>query len=211
MVKVGVDIIVSDDGLQHYALEREIEIAILDGERGVGNGLLLPAGPLREKIGRLDEVDWVVCNSRPLDLVRDETVMYLEADSFINLETGESIETVEMLHKHKLVKAVCGIGNPRRFLSSLGDLGFVVDPQIFKDHHEFVESDLVSVDEIPIVCTEKDAIKIQNLEIPKANIFYLKVSVSMSSEASEKLVSLLSRREIEPLQRQDEVPKTKVI
>ena len=208
--KVGVDIIVSDDGLQHYALEREIEIAILDGERGLGNGLLLPAGPLREKVGRLDEVDWVVCNSRPLDLVREETVMYLAADGFINLETGESIDIAEMLHKHKRVKAVCGIGNPRRFLSSLGDLGFVVDPQIFKDHHEFVESDLVSEDEIPIVCTEKDAIKIQNLEISKANIFYLKVSVSMSSEASEKLVSLLSRREIEPLQRQDEVPKTKV-
>ena len=136
--------------------------------------------------------------------------MYLAADGFINLETGESIGITEMLHKHKCVKAVCGIGNPRRFLSSLGDLGFVVEPQIFKDHHAFIESDLVSVDEIPIVCTEKDAIKIQNLEISKANIFYLKVSVSMSSEASEKLVSLLSRREIEPFQRQDEVPKAKV-
>ena len=89
--------------------------------------------------------------------------MHLEADGFINLETGKRIETSEMVFKNKQVKAVCGIGNPRRFLSSLGDLGFVVDPQIFKDHHDFVESDLDSEDEIPIVCTEKDAIKIQNL------------------------------------------------
>ena len=136
--------------------------------------------------------------------------MYLAADGFINLETGQTIETAEMLHRHKRVKAVCGIGNPRRFLGSLGDLGFVVEPQIFKDHHAFIESDLVSEDEIPIVCTEKDAIKIQNLGVSKESIFYLKVSVSMSSEASEKLVSLLSRREIEPLQHQDEVHTTKV-
>ena len=115
-----------------------------------------------------------------------------------------------MLYKHKRVKAVCGIGNPRRFLSSLGDLGFVVDPQIFKDHHDFVESDLDSEDEIPIVCTEKDAIKIQNLGVSKENIFYLKVSVAMSPEAGEKLVRLLSTRQIEPLQRKDKIHKAKV-
>ena len=208
--KAGIDIIVSDDGLQHYALEREIEIAILDGQRGLGNGLLLPAGPLREKVDRLTEVDWVVCNSRPLELVKEETVMELSVDGFINLETGQGIEIAAMLLKHKRVKAVCGIGNPHRFLNSLGDLGFVVDPHVFKDHHVFVESDLVFEDEVPIVCTEKDAIKIRNLGVSKQNIFYLKVSVLMSPEASKKLVSLLSRREIEPLHRGDQNSETKL-
>ena len=115
-----------------------------------------------------------------------------------------------MLYRHKRVKAVCGIGNPHRFLNSLGDLGFVVDPHVFKDHHVFVESDLVFEDEVPIVCTEKDAIKIRNLGVSKQNIFYLKVSVLMSPEASKKLMSLLSRREIEPLHRGDQNPETKL-
>ena len=136
-------------------------------------------------------------------------MMYLAADGFINLETGESIDIAEMLHKHKRVKAVCGIGNPRRFLSSLR-IWVLWSIRRFLRTITSLLNLICSLKTKSRLSVQKRMIKIQNLEISKANIFYLKVSVSMSSEANEKLVSLLSRREIEPLQRQNEVPKTKV-
>ena len=195
-----VDIIVSDDGLQHYSLSRDIEIAVLDGERGVGNGLLLPAGPLREPASRLHEVDWVIANYRPLGLVDDETVIKLEGDEFVGLATGIGIKfsLSEALGKYPKINAVCGIGNPQRFLNSLSEMGFVVEHRIFRDHHDFKEADLFFENDHPIVCTEKDAIKIAQLDGPLANVFYLRVSVSMPKEGADRLSDLLRQRKIEP-------------
>ncbi len=194
---VGVDIIVSDDGLQHYALARDIEIAVLDGERGIGNGFLLPAGPLREPVSRLEEVDWVIANKKKIGLVGHETVIDLIAEGLVNLASGEMMALEQALLDHPKVNVVCGIGNPYRFLNTLSEIGFVVEHRIFEDHHEFKKPDLVFESDRPILCTEKDATKIIELNIPLENIWFLKVSVFMPQEEN-RLSGLLSLRKIKP-------------
>ena len=195
---IGADIVISDDGLQHYALARDIEIAVLDGERGIGNGLLLPAGPLREPVSRLEEVDWVIANKRKVGLVADETVMNLIVEGLVNLASGDMIPLDEALSNHPEVNVVCGIGNPYRFLNTLSELSFVAESRIFKDHHEFNKKDLIFTNEHPILCTEKDAIKIMELDVPLEKIWFLKVSVSIPQE-EERLSGLLALRKIEPI------------
>ena len=194
----GVDIVISDDGLQHYALARDIEIVVLDGERGIGNGLLLPAGPLREGVSRLEEVDWVIANSKKVGLVEDESVMDLNIEGLVNLASGEMVLPEQVRINNPDVNVVCGIGNPHRFLDTLSELGFVVEHRIYKDHHEFNKADLVFENDHPILCTEKDAPKIMELDVPLKNIWFLKVSVFLSQK-EDRLSSLLSLRKIEPV------------
>ena len=194
----GVDIVISDDGLQHYALARDIEIVVLDGERGIGNGLLLPAGPLREGVSRLEEVDWVIANSKKVGLVEDESVMDLNIEGLVNLASGEMVLPEQVRINNPDVNVVCGIGNPHRFLDTLSELGFFVEHRIYKDHHEFNKADLVFENDHPILCTEKDAPKIMELDVPLKNIWFLKVSVFLSQK-EDRLSSLLSLRKIEPV------------
>lgn len=151
-----VDVLVADDGLQHYALARDVEIAVLDAERGVGNGWRLPAGPLREPVGRLWEVDAVVGNGGAVCLPGLRTYpMRLAATEFWNLR--DPLRRVPAAHFHgRAVAAVAGIGHPARFFSTLAALGIQASPHPFPDHHRYRPGDLP---EGTVLMTEKDAAK----------------------------------------------------
>lgn len=148
-----VELIISDDGLQHYTMGRSIEIAVIDGKRGFGNGLCLPAGPLRERPGRLKHVDIVVVNGEDwpgayrFDLVPGAVTQLL---------TGH--EAPQDWHGKQAVAAVAGIGHPERFFDTLRSLGVNYQPYVFSDHHPFVSDDL-NLPERVRVMTEKDAVK----------------------------------------------------
>lgn len=174
------DILLSDDGLQHYRLGRDIEIAVVDGQRGLGNGWRLPVGPLRESKARLKTVDWVVVNS-PIDnfvLPGLEDLFYIPmqiyAQDLINLQTGEKISAAEL---NSQVNAVAGIGNPQRFLNTLTQMDIAAELHAFPDHHAYSASDLQFANNLPVVMTEKDAVKCR--EFAQPNWFYLPITASL--------------------------------
>jgi tetraacyldisaccharide 4'-kinase len=154
-----VDVIISDDGLQHYRLARDFEIAVIDGERGLGNGWLLPAGPLREPASRLATVDAVVVNGAARHSPWPQALsMRLHGERFRNLLQPE--QTVTAAHfSQRRVHAIAGIGNPRRFFAQLGQLGLSCMPREFPDHHPYAAQDLEFAGDSDIVMTEKDAVK----------------------------------------------------
>lgn len=149
------DIIISDDGLQHTALARDVEILVIDGERRFGNEKCIPEGPLREPIDKLKKADILVCNGVPANEV--EYPMQIEIETVYNLK--HPYKEIELLSLIQPVNAVSGIGNPHRFLKTLFDYQLEIEPKIFPDHHKFVPSDLVFNDNNPILMTEKDAVK----------------------------------------------------
>jgi tetraacyldisaccharide 4'-kinase len=149
------DIIVSDDGMQHYALGRDVEIAVVDGVRRFGNGHCLPAGPLREPQSRLQTVDMVITNG--VAGVREYS-MKLEPDMLWNLSSSREHKTLSAF-RGKTVHAVAGIGNPQRFFAQLGESGIHVIEHPFPDHHHFNAADIQFNDELPVLMTEKDAVK----------------------------------------------------
>lgn len=153
------DVIVSDDGLQHYRLAREIEIVVLDGIRGVGNGLCLPAGPLREPISRLKKADFIVVNGDKLSygLALQQYEMTLSAKPCSQL-SDEQHKSLGSFSGQK-VHAVAGIGHPKRFFDTLRSHGIEVIEHIFEDHHVYRQKDIQFDDDFPVLLTEKDAVK----------------------------------------------------
>jgi tetraacyldisaccharide 4'-kinase len=152
-----VDIIISDDGLQHYALPRDLEIVVIDGQRGLGNGLCLPVGPLREPAGRLKSVDFVLVNGEAGKIFDPRQLsMQLKVENMVPLEPTKNHRG---LPSHSKVNAVAAIGNPQRFYSTLEQQGYHLVPQPFPDHYLYQEGDLVFANGLPVVMTEKDAIK----------------------------------------------------
>ena len=150
------DVILSDDGLQHYRLQREIEIVLVDGNRVFGNRLLLPAGPLREPVSRLKSVDIVVINGGTAS--PGEFTMQLEGSSFYNLlNPGTSLPASAFAGLN--VHAIAGIGHPERFFSHLKQLGVTAQTHAFPDHHCYTFSDIVFNHAEAILMTEKDAVK----------------------------------------------------
>jgi tetraacyldisaccharide 4'-kinase len=147
------DIIISDDGLQHYRMGRAIEIVVIDGTRGLGNGLCLPAGPLREGSARLKEVDFVIANEGAWP---GGYSMHLNPGVIRHIATNKPLIKSSLIDN--TVAAVAGIGNPARFYSTLGQLGIHFVPYYFPDHHPFKLSDFTHMNR-PIVMTEKDAVK----------------------------------------------------
>jgi tetraacyldisaccharide 4'-kinase len=161
-----VDVIVSDDGLQHLALARDVEIVVQD-ERGVGNGRLLPAGPLREPASRLREVDVVVTNigtpdGRPADTgdARPRPVrMWLEPGDTRNIENGAT-RPLSAHAGQARVAAAAGIGNPERFFTTLRAAGVTLDATLpLPDHHDYADSPFQAMTSDTILVTSKDAIK----------------------------------------------------
>ena len=171
------DIVLCDDGLQHYALERDLEIAVLDGERGIGNGHCLPAGPLREPPARLAEVDFVIANGEATGLARDEYTMAVRPVALRNMKSGETVPAERFAERiaGPLV-AVSGIGNPTRFHRTLSELGLAPEHRTFPDHHAFVEADVSVPPGASVVVTEKDAPKIAELRETPADCWVLQVS-----------------------------------
>ncbi len=198
-------VVLSDDGLQHYAMQRQLEIAVIDGQRGVGNGFLLPAGALREPISRLLSVDLIA-------------VQIAQGDSFTNQITD--IPGLQALHqkplppiggfhlalseainlsdqsKHSLsnfkgrtVHAVAGIGNPTRFFNSLKVHGITVVEHALADHHSYKPVDIAFNDELPVLVTSKDAVKVQALQTDLSRVF----EVTVSAKPNEQLQQALAR------------------
>jgi|TARA_B110000211_G_scaffold206513_1_gene241570 subfamily B ATP-binding cassette protein MsbA len=185
----GCDVVLSDDGLQHYALGRDFEIVVIDASRGLGNGYCLPAGPLREAPSRLQEVDRVIVNGEdPIDLPTDFSRMTLNAIALVNVISGERIETNAL---PQTVHALAGIGNPDRFFSSLREIGYTTIEHKFEDHHRFTLMDLSFGDATPVVMTEKDAIKCRLLkpELVHEQFWYLEVEVSLDDSLLSDILS----------------------
>ena len=161
-----VDLVLSDDGLQHYRLHRDVEIVVVDGERGFGNGLCLPAGPLREPVQRLGEADLVVINGKP-DAAFDAPVplhhVAMEPKTLVNLRSGEERPfDATAFPAGDVLQLVCGIGNPQRFFRLMRQLPNPVAEFEFPDHHRFRAEDFAGggIDRRQaIVMTEKDAVK----------------------------------------------------
>ncbi|MEM7080559.1 MAG: lipid A export permease/ATP-binding protein MsbA, partial [Pseudomonadota bacterium] len=198
LVDAGCDIAVSDDGLQHYAMRRDIEIAVLDGTRGVGNGLRIPAGPMREAVSRLKTVDWVVTHGKEIDLVAGASLMQLVPHSFENLATAQVLLPEDFAATFPFVHAVCGIGHPARFFSSLRHTGVDFDCVAFPDHHDFKPQDVQFPDGAPVVCTEKDATKIAFGEAAQHGVWSMRVEVAMPGQAEARLERLLEDAQIRP-------------
>ena len=180
------DVIISDDGLQHYNMNRDVEIVVIDGKRRFGNNLSFPAGPLRESLKRLDSVDFIVNNSGPTE--DGEHLMNVSPAKFIHLKSGKSY-SVEDWPMHKQVHAVAGLGNPGRFFDLLARLGFDITRNPFPDHHNFISEDVHYLDHLPIIMTEKDASKCKDFDNNK--IWYLTIEAEVSSKFMEKLDSKL--------------------
>ncbi|MCR9279240.1 MAG: tetraacyldisaccharide 4'-kinase [Pseudomonadaceae bacterium] len=193
------DVIVSDDGLQHYALGRDIEIVMIDGERGLGNGLPIPAGPMREPRSRLDSVDMLVAvGGSPAGLAGiDEChVASVIPCSFTHLVTGEELAPDAFVKRYPRVQAVAGIGNPARFLTTLTELGLVAGLRQFPDHHDFVAADLDVPSGDVIVMTEKDATKVRALldngQLPHDRAYFsLQVELAVPVTLERELASVL--------------------
>ena len=159
------DVVLSDDGLQHYALERDVEICVIDGEHGLGNGWLLPAGPLREPAARLASVDALVINGGgghsslehlPGNAAR--FAMALEGREFRNLLNPGQVAGAESF-RGKHIHAIAGIGNPQRFFRHLQAMGLDFTAHAFPDHYPFTASDLDYAGAEGVLMTEKDAVK----------------------------------------------------
>lgn len=191
LIEQGCDIIIADDGLQHYRLARDIEIIVIDGKRRFGNDLLLPAGPLREGVGRLNSVNYVFNNgSKPHN---QEIPMSLLPEQIINCKTGETLTIEEFKAHHQKINAIAGIGYPARFYSTLRTLGLTVyQRQDFVDHHEYKLEDLTSFsDDNPLLMTEKDAIKCTGFA--KNNWWYLTVNAQIPSLTQKQISAHIER------------------
>jgi len=147
------NIVIADDGLQHYRLGRDIEIALIDVERGLGNGLMLPAGPLRESPHRLKQVDFLVYHGKKGQMILQEKPALPLAATLSNVSFSDV--------RRETWHAVTGIGHPARFFTLLRQQGFTILEHIFPDHHLFQPEDFHFNDRHPIIMTEKDAVKCQ--------------------------------------------------
>ena len=180
------DLILSDDGLQHYRLHRDVEIAVVDGRRRFGNGYTLPAGPLREPPRRLKEVDFIIQNGGIIEPDDSETyIVELETSGLRRFTSSELIgfdQWVESTNIH----AVAAIGHPERFSESLRLMGFKVDLEPKNDHQVLTASDIEFDDDLPVVITAKDAIKYQGL-VPD-NLWVLEVEMALDNEFVSSLI-----------------------
>lgn len=202
----AIDVVISDDGLQHYNLPRSIEIAVVDGLRMFGNGWVFPAGPLREPIERLKEVDFILLNgSQALEpSVKEQAiqelaelhaphVLELIPSHFVNQVGGEKKPFAGApFNMGNRLQAVTGLGNPERFFSLLEELPYSVERYPFPDHHDFSKADFddLGLDEFqPVVMTEKDAIKCEGFS--KSNFWTLKVELVLPEEFVDAVVASL--------------------
>ncbi len=174
------DIILSDDGLQHYRLQRDAEIAVVDGARRFGNGMLLPAGPLREAVSRLKSVDAVVINGG--EASHGEFVMRLEGTRFHNLLNPGLVVTAAEFAGQRL-HAIAGIGHPRRFFTHLEHLGLHAQQHPFPDHHHYTADDIEFEDADAILMTEKDAVKCASFATEKC--WALRVDALVSPDLTQ--------------------------
>jgi len=191
-----VDILVSDDGLQHWNLKRDIEIVVVDGERLFGNFRALPAGPLREPVERLAEVDFVLVNGEPKWVFPvPYNVVNLLPTGFIAVKPHLKTNALEEFKSlYPRVHAVAGIGNPQRFFASLRKMGFELIEHPFPDHHIYCKEDLIFNDDYPVVMTEKDAVKC--VTFANENWWYLAVTAQLEPRFLAELDNRLNSKKV---------------
>lgn len=177
------NVIISDDGMQHYAMQRDIEIAMVDSKRRFGNGFCLPAGPLREPVRRLRRSDFVVVNGLAK---KGEHAMGLRGAIAMNLGDPSLTQPLEGF-RHQAVHAVAGIGNPSRFFDMLSVNGIQVREHPFADHHRFSAEDIAFDDELPILMTEKDAVKCK--AFASARLWVVPVSAMVDKSFASRLTA----------------------
>ncbi|WP_218314840.1 tetraacyldisaccharide 4'-kinase [Halomonas sp. 18071143] len=190
LVEMGCDIVISDDGLQHLALGRDIELVVVDGSRGLGNQRCLPAGPLREGVARLQQVDAVIVNgtlTAPLPV--PSVAMQLVPRGWRKLASGQHYPLAPLpftLPAH----ALAGIGNPQRFFKTLETLGVHGEQHPLADHHAFDERTFKPMAAGPVVMTAKDAVKCR--ELAPADSWVLEVEARLPEEFEDWLASRLA-------------------
>lgn len=179
------DVLLCDDGLQHYSLYRDIEIVVIDGIRRFGNGRCLPAGPLRESVTRLKRVNMLVCNGwggkneHPMEYVTLNPRALNNDDKRIDIES----------FKNQTVHAVAGVSNPERFFSYLRGKKINIIKHVFPDHHPYKTEDLQFMDDLPVVMTEKDAVKCRSFADDK--FWYLPIEAKMNNAFQHRFTLLL--------------------
>ena len=196
LARLGCDLILSDDGLQHYAMARTRELVMLDGTRLFGNGLCLPAGPLREPVSRLREVDWVLVNGgdatqwRPLlqaaGLRAAPGAMRVQPGRWVNIATGERVALDALpLGENGRLHAIAGIGNPGRFFTTVRELGYAPLCHPFPDHYRFSAHELAFAGEDTLVMTQKDAVKCERFA--GKHTWYLEIEARLEEHFLEEL------------------------
>jgi len=203
------DVILSDDGLQHYALARDVEICVFDIKQQFGNQLCLPAGPLRERVSRLKTVDYVIANQASVHVEQKQFYKHLDTkhDIFpmsLSIGTAYPLSTfaknAEMLNLNKFsgqkVHAIAGIGQPKRFFSQLSNIGLDVIEHPFSDHYSYNIGDLDFNDHLPVFMTEKDAVKCINLfnESQDNQLLERLWVVPLEVTLSDTLISFLTQK-----------------
>jgi tetraacyldisaccharide 4'-kinase len=195
-----VDVLVSDDGLQHYRMKRDIEIAVVDAERGFGNNFLLPAGPLREPRCRLSSVDAIVMTNRDKQFSTQAQFvvpvfdMGFTGDVFVSLFDDKTQQKSNHFTDKKLV-AIAGIGNPKRFFDALTKMGLVFEQKSFADHYAFTPKDFLPFAGKTILMTEKDAVKCAQFAKNNAqyDIWMMPVNASIDNGLNELVLQKLAR------------------
>jgi tetraacyldisaccharide 4'-kinase len=194
----GADIVLSDDGLQHLRLMRDCEIVVIDGQRGFGNGCLLPRGPLRESPGRLRRVNAVVVNGAlkngftlPKFVTGTAFSMKMSPGDARPVSGGGSLRALASFRSTG-VHAVAAIGNPQRYFDMLREAGLTLYEHPMPDHHAFKSGDLNFGDDLPVLMTEKDAVKCA--AFADARCWYVPVTAEFSEEQGRALVDLVIAR-----------------
>ncbi|MDG6773159.1 tetraacyldisaccharide 4'-kinase [Thiomicrorhabdus sp. ZW0627] len=192
MQRHDIDVIVSDDGLQHYELPRDIEVVMVDAQRQFGNGLCLPAGPLREPKERLQQVDFIVYNGnmpKSIEFPQKSFAMQLQPVCFRQLTNPKNTLPANAFAGQS-VNAIAGIGNPQRFFDTLNELQIEVEGRAFADHYAYKSADFTEYgDEKPLLMTEKDAVKCSEFAQSgqKNNWWYLEVEPQADEALFEPL------------------------
>ncbi|MEP1596005.1 MAG: tetraacyldisaccharide 4'-kinase, partial [Halieaceae bacterium] len=190
LAEFPVDVVLSDDGLQHYRLYRDVEIAVLDASRGIGNGFCLPAGPLREPVARLAQVHHVL--KRGSDDLSDG-VRY-RAQALVNVVSNEQ-KALDASEGPAVVSAVAGIGQPAQFFGTLLAAGYVVQENVFADHHAYTADDFSDLQDAFVIMTEKDAVKCRRLV--GDNTWYLKIEAELPRAVIEAVTLLAQTQQQE--------------
>lgn len=178
IVTLGVDVVISDDGMQHYNLPRDIEICVLDGSRGLGNQKLIPVGPLREPSNRLDSVDFVLESANEIS----NTNFVIKPKAWVNVKTGKRL-ALNDFRVGSVVDAIAGIGNPDKFFQSLKSLNIKCSNYGFSDHYAYQINDLEEF-KGQLLMTEKDAVKIR--PFAHDNMWFLEIEASLSDTFFER-------------------------
>ena len=194
LIERGVDVVIADDGLQNPALVGDIEICVIDGRRRFGNQRLLPAGPLREPLARLQDIAFRVCNGGSAQ--PGEIPMRLVGEVAVPVACSAGTRPLESFAGRR-VHAVAAIGHPARFFTSLAAHGIEVVAHPFADHHAFARQDLAFGDDLPVLMTEKDAVKCT--AFATANLWCVPVRAELPESFVDVLIAQLRRTDGRPV------------